>query len=231
MEKTGLPQDQAALAANMWEQAKAADDSKQAFRDLLRDNKNLTTAQKEALDKQYCGNKYTADYSDPDLYELSTTNRTLYDKAKAAKKNGIPVKQYVSLNEKKNAYTGEDKADYLRREVMNTNLTVKQKEALDDILISDKDRFIDYSSKAWFEISMLGNGQYTEAKEGTKVGLQPETYLKVYTKWKTLDAKDDKGRTVSGLKKKRAKQYLDSLGLPVTQYDYIWTAVFGYKTR
>ena len=229
MEKTGLPQDQAALAADMWEQAKAADDSKQAFRDLLRDNKNLTVEQKEALDKQYCGNKYAADYSDPDLYELSTTNRTLYDKAKAAKSQGIPVKQYVSLNEKKNAYTGEDKADYLRREVMNTNLTAKQKEALDDILISDKDRYIDYSSKAWFEISMLGKGQYTEAKEGTKVGLKPETYLTVYKKWKTLDAKDENGNTRNGLKKKRAKEYLDSLSLSGPEYSYIWTAVFGYK--
>ena len=231
MEKTGLPQDQAVLAANMWDQAKQADDSKTAFRDLLRDNKNLTVAQKEALDLQYCGNKYAADYSDPDLYEISITNRSTYEKAKQAKAQGIPVKEYVGLLDKKNDYSGEDKADYMRREIMNGNLTEKQKELLDDLLVSDKGRNPDYSSPAWFEISMLGGGQYNEAKEGAKIGLKPETYLTVYGKWKTLDAKDENGKTVNGLKKKRAKEYLDSLTITAPEYDYIWTVIFGYKTK
>ena len=229
MEKTGLPQDQAALAAEMWDEAKKSDDKSRAFRDILKDNPNLTVEQKEALDRQFIGNKNTADYSDPDLYELSVTNRSLYDKAKDAKSKGISVKQYVSLNDKKQKYSGEDRADYIRTEIMNTNMSVKQKDALDDLLVSDNDRFIDYSSKAWFEVSLLGGGQYNEAKEGAKVGLKPETYLKVYKKWKTLDAKDENGRTRSGLKKKRAKEYLDSLALSGPEYSYIWTAVFGYK--
>lgn len=229
MEKTGLAQDQALLAASMWDQVKDTDDSKAAFRDLLRDNENLTVQQKEALDLQYCGNKYAADYSDPDLYELSVTNRTTYEKAKQAKAQGIPVKNYVSLYDKKNAYSGEDKSDYMRKEIMNSSLSVKQKELLDDLLVSDKGRNPDYSSPAWFEISMLGGGQYNEAKEGTKVGLKPETYLQVYKKWKTLDAKDANGKTVNGLKKKRAKEYLDSLPLSAPVYSYIWTAMFGYK--
>ena len=231
MEKTGLPQDQAVLAASMWEQAKAADDSKAEFRSLLKDNDNLTVAQKEALDLQYCGNKYAADYSDPDLFELSTTNRTTYEKAKQAKAQGIPVKNYVSLLDKKNEYSGEDKADYLRREIMKGNLTEKQKELLDDLLVSDKGRNPDYSSPAWFEISMLGGGQYQEAKEGAKIGLKPETYLTIYNKWKTLDAKDENGKTVNGLKKKRAKEYMDSLSISAPEYDYVWTVVFGYKTK
>lgn len=229
MEKTGLAQDQALLAASMWDQVKDADDSKAAFRKLLRDNKNLTVQQKEALDLQYCGNKYAADYSDPDLYELSVTNRTTYEKAKQAKAQGIPVKNYVSLYDKKNAYSGEDKSDYMRKEIMNSSLSVKQKELLDDLLVSDKGRNPDYSSPAWFEISMLGGGQYNEAKEGFKVGLKPETYLQVYKKWKTLDAKDANGKTVNGLKKKRAKEYLDSLPISAPVYSYIWTAVFGYR--
>ena len=231
MEKTGLPQDQAVLAASMWEQAKAADDSKAEFRSLLKDNDNLTVAQKEALDLQYCGNKYAADYSDPDLFELSTTNRTTYEKAKQAKAQGIPVKNYVSLLDKKNEYSGEDKADYMRREIMKGNLTEKQKELLDDLLVSDKGRNPDYSSPAWFEISMLGGGQYQEAKEGAKIGLKPETYLTIYNKWKTLDAKDENGKTVNGLKKKRAKEYMDSLSISAPEYDYVWTVVFGYKTK
>ena len=153
----------------------------------------------------------------------------MYEKAKQAKEQGIPVKQYVGLYDKKNAYSGEDKADYMRKEIMNSNLSVKQKELLDDLLVSDKGRNPDYSSPAWFEISMLGGGQYEEAKQGEKVGLKPETYLTVYKKWKSIDAKDKNGKTVSGLKKKRAKEYLDSLPISAPVYDYIWTAVFGYK--
>lgn len=229
MEKTGLPQDQAVLVSSMWDQAKKADDSKAEFRNMLRDNKNLTVAQKEALDLQYCGNKYAADYSDPELYELSITNRTTYEKAKQAKANGIPVKNYVSLLDKKNDYSGEDKADYMRREIMSSSLTAQQKELLDDLLVSDQGRNPDYSSQAWFDISMLGGGQYQEAKEGEKVGLKPETYLTIYNKWKTLDAKNENGKTVNGLKKKRAKEYLDSLTISAPVYDYIWTVIFGYK--
>lgn len=311
MAKTGLPQDQAALAADMWEQTKDAEDRKAAFRDLLRDNKNLTVEQKEALDLQFTGNKYPADYSDPDLYELSTTSRSDYEKAKTAKAKGVSVSDFVSLRDKKkaydgdgqsayirreimksnltleqkklmddllvsdkgedpdysdkelfelsltnrsaytkaktakakgvsvstftgllskkNEYSGEDKSDYMRGEIMKLNLTPAQKELMDDMLVSDKGRNPDYSSPAWFEISMLGGGQYQEAKDGEKIGMQPETYLTVYKKWKTLDAKDENGKTVSGLKKKRAKAYLDGLTVSAPVYDYIWHVMFGYK--
>jgi len=231
MKATKLPQDQAALVASMWDKAKEADDSKAAFRDMLRDNKNLTVAQKEALDLQYCGNKYAADYSDPELYDLSVTNRTVYEKAKEAKAQGIPVQNYVGLYEKKQEYSGENRADYMRQEIMDSNLSTKQKELLDDLLVSDKGQNPDYSSPAWFEISMMGRGQYEEAKKGTEVGMTPETYLQVYKKWKTLDAKDENGKTVNGLKKKRAKEYMDSLNVSAPVYDYIWMAVFGYKSR
>ena len=229
MEKTGLPQDQAALAASMWDEAKKADDSKAAFRDMLRDNANLTVEQKEALDLQYCGNKYPADYSDPELFDLSVTNRATYEKAKQAKAKGVPVSTFTGLSDKKAAHEGDGQAAYMRGEIMKTNLTAKQKELLDDLLVSDKGANPDYSSQAWFDVSMLGNGQYKEAKEGAKIGLTPETYLSVYNKWKTIDAKNENGKTVNGLKKKRAKEYLDSLTVSAPVYDYIWTVVFGYK--
>lgn len=224
MDKTYLPQDQAVIAADMWDVAKKADDSKATFRELLRDNKNLTVEQKEALDLQYTGNKYPADYSDPDLYELSTTNRDLYDKAKEAKSKGVPVKTYTGLYEKKKAHEGDGQAAYMRSEIMNSNLTVKQKELLDDMLVSDKGRNPDYSSKTWFEISMVSESQYEKAKEGTKVGVKPETYLAAYKKRKELNAKDKDGKYIYTRKEARTmfKEYLDKLTITAPAYEYLW---------
>jgi hypothetical protein len=235
MEKTGLPQDQAALAASMWDQAEQADDSKAEFRNLLRDNKNLTVAQKEALDLQYCGNKYPADYSDPDLYELSLdgNNRSTYEKAKQAKAQGVPVKTYTSLADKKKEHEGEGQAAYIRQEIMKTNLTAKQKELMDDLLVSDSGRNPDYSSQAWFDVSMLGKTQYETAQEGAKVGLKPEVYLKAYKKYKEIQAKDENGKYINNKRKAKElmKEYLDKLPITAPVYDYIWYNVFKQKKK
>jgi len=229
MEKTGLPQDQAALAADMWDQAKKSDNKNAEFRKILMDNPNLTVEQKESLDKQFIGNKYAADYANPDLAELSTTNHELYEKAKTAKAQGIDVDTFTGLHEKQKAYTGDNRAAYVRQEIMNSNLTAKQKELLDDLLVSDKGFNPDYSSQAWFEVSMLGKYAYEEAKNGAKIGLKPETYLAAYKKSKTINGKDENGKTHRNLKKKRVNEYLDGLTISAPVRDYLYHAVFGYK--
>lgn len=233
MDKTGLPQDQAALAASMWDRAKEADDRKAEFRSMLRDNANLTVEQKEALDLQYCGNKYPADYSDPELYDLSVTNRATYEKAKQAKANGVPVSTFTGLSDKKAAHEGDGQAAYMRGEIMKTNLTAKQKELLDDLLVSDKGSNPDYSSQAWFDVSMLGKTQYDKAKAGAKVGVKPEVYLAAYKKYKEVNRKDKDGKYVNTKKEAKAllKAYMDKQPISAPVYDYIWTAVFGYKSR
>jgi hypothetical protein len=233
MDKTGLPQDQAALAASMWDKAKDADDRKAEFRSMLRDNANLTVEQKEALDLQYCGNKYPADYSDPELYDLSVTNRATYEKAKQAKAKGVPVSTFTGLSDKKAAHEGDGQAAYMRGEIMKTNLTAKQKELLDDLLVSDKGANPDYSSQAWFDLSMISKTQYDKAKDGAKVGVKPEVYLAAYKKYKEVNRKDKDGKYVNSKKeaKRLLKEYLDKQRISAPVYDYIWTAVYGYKSR
>lgn len=233
MEKTGLPQDQAALAASMWDKAKDADDRKAEFRSMLRDNANLTVEQKEALDLQYCGNKYPADYSDPELYDLSVTNRATYEKAKQAKAKGVPVSTFTGLSEKKATHEGDGQAAYMRGEIMKTNLTAKQKELLDDLLVSDKGSNPDYSSQAWFDVSMLGKTQYETAQEGAKVGLKPEVYLEAYKKYKEIQAKDENGKYINNKRKAKElmKEYLDKLAITAPVYDYIWYNVFKQKKK
>ena len=168
------------------------------------------------------------DYTDPALYKVAASYPTAYDKAAKAKAKGISPDTFLSIYEARDQYNGENQSRFTREQIMASNLTVKQKEFMDDLLVSDKGRNPDYSSPAWFEISMLGKSQYEEAKLGEKVGLKPETYLTVYKQWKSIDAKDKNGKTVYGLKKKRAKEYIDSLPISAPVYDYIWTAVFGY---
>ena len=196
--------------------------------------KQVNTVWKETLgaldtSKQGSGIKgIKGDYSDPALYKVAASYPNMYDKAAKAKSQGVSPDTFLSLYDKKENYVGDDRSDYVRQEIMNSNLTPKQKELMDDLIVSDKGTNPDYSSQGWFKVSMLGENKYKEAKMGAQVGLKPETYYKVYTKWKTLDAKDENGKTVNGLKKKRAKEYLDSLTLSGPEYSFIWTVMFGY---
>jgi hypothetical protein len=186
---------------------------------------------KQEAPKQETVKEMKGDYSDPALYKVAATYPNAYDKAAKAKSKGVSPDTFLDLYEKKESYVGDDRSDYVRQQIMDSNLTVQQKELMDDLIVSDKGQNPDYSSPTWFKISMLGKSKYDEAKKGEKVGLKPETYLQVYNKWKTLDAKDANGNTVTGLKKKRAKEYLDSLPISAPVYDYIWMAVFGYTSR
>jgi hypothetical protein len=168
------------------------------------------------------------DYSDPELYNVAAQYPNAYDKAAKAKARGVSPNTFLDIWSKRDTYIGDDRADYTRREIMKSNLSKQQKELLDDLIVSDKGENPDYSSQAWFDVSMLGKSQYEEAKLGEKVGLKPETYLTVYKKYKTINAKDENGKTRSGLKKKRCKEYLDSLTISAPVYDFIWHNMFGY---
>ena len=165
------------------------------------------------------------EYSDPALYKVAASYPKAYDKAAKANAKGISPDTFLDLYEKKDTYSGDDLSTYTREEIMKTNLTTKQKEFMDDLIVSDKGWNPDYSSQAWFEASMLGNDSktrqkhYEEAKEGAKIGLKPETYVQVYNKWKSLS-----GNT----KQHDAKAYLDSLTITAPVYDYLWYTVFGY---
>lgn len=165
------------------------------------------------------------EYSDPALYKVAASYPKAYDKAAKANAKGISPDAFLDLYEKKDTYSGDDLSTYTREEIMKSDLTPKQKEFMDDLIVSDKGWNPDYSSQAWFEASMLGNDSktrqkhYEEAKEGAKIGLKPETYVQVYNKWKSLS-----GNT----KQHDAKAYLDSLTITAPVYDYLWYTVFGY---
>lgn len=166
------------------------------------------------------------DYSDPELYQVASQYPNAYDKAAKAKSQGVPPSTFLGIYEKRYAYIGDEKAAYTRREIMNSDLTPKQKELMDDLIVSDKGWNPDYSSREWFEVSMLGKDAYDEAKTGAKVGLKPETYLAAYKKNKEISAaKLGKDRKPTVLK------YLDSLSISAPEYDYLLLAVFGIKSR
>ena len=162
------------------------------------------------------------DYSDPALYKVAASYPTAYDKAAKAKAKGISPDTFLDLYEKKDKYSGEDLTKYTRQQIMNSNLSVKQKEFMDDLIVSDKGRNPDYSSQTWFDISMINENRYEQAKEGTKIGLKPETYLAAYNKFYHELSGDTKQHD--------AKAYLDSLTISAPVYDYLWYTVFRYST-
>ena len=162
------------------------------------------------------------DYSDPALYKVAASYPKAYDKAAKAKAKGISPDTFLDLYEKKDTYSGENLTKYTRQEIMNSKLTVDQKNFMDDLIVSDKGRNPDYSSQTWFDISMISEKRYNEAKEGTKIGLKPDTYLAAYNMF---------FKTLSGdTKKHDAKAYLDSLTISAPVYDYLWYTVFDYHT-
>ena len=163
------------------------------------------------------------EYSDPALYKVAASYPNAYDKAAKAKAKGVSPDTFLDLYGKKESYVGDDRADYMRQQIMSSNLTAQQKELMDDLIISDKGQNPDYSSQAWFDVSMLGKTNYDKAKKGEKLGISPETYLSVYNKSKEISA-----AKLGNKKKATVTSYLDSLKLSATAYDYLMANVFGY---
>lgn len=250
----GMKADAAMSAARAYESTKGTpdvikgvDDRTVAFRNMLFESTAYTAKQKEQIDLAYIGNKYAADYTDKDLFELSQGARSRYEKGVEAKKLGMPIDEYVKIMEKKEELTEKNKQlkeegkptvyinGAIREEILNSGMTLEQKQKMDDLLINDKVD-PDYSGdKTMFEISMIKEPYHedtdhaAQAKEAqSKYGMKPELYLQIYSKWATLNAKDENGKTVKGLKKKRAKEYLESLNLPKDQYDYVWHNICHY---
>lgn len=60
-------------------------------------------------------------------------------------------------------------------------------------------------------------------------GIDIDLFLTVDDKFDNTDAKDANGKTVSGLKKERMVNYLNSLGLTSEEWDFFYHEVFGYK--
>lgn len=254
----GMNTDKAINAAKVWDDTKdtpdeieGVDDRKLAFRNMLFDSSAFTAKEKEALDLAFCGNKYAADYTDRDLYELSldTSNRKRYEKGVEAKQMGMPVTEYVKIMEKqdelkeRNKKLKESDKDTvnvkatLREEILNSNMTAKQKQQMDDLLFDDEIDPDYEHGKEWFDVSLVYDQYHkdvdhvAQAKEGQTVGLSPEQYVEIYNKFLSLNAKDENGKTVNGLKKKRATEYLDSLGLPKEAEDFVWQKIFNYSKK
>ena len=166
------------------------------------------------------------DYSDPALYKVAAQYPDAYDKAAKAKSQGVDPDTFMDLYGYHESYIGKNRASDTRKAIMNSNLTAKQKELMDDLLVSDKGRNPDYSSQAWFDISMISQKHYDKAKTGEKLGIKPETYLAAYNRDKEIDAaklgKDKKATVV---------KYVESLHLSAAAEDYLLANIFGYTTR
>jgi hypothetical protein len=75
-------------------------------------------------------------------------------------------------------------------------------------------------------IAKKAQSAYTAWENGIDVDL----FLQVKEEYSNTDAKDANGKTVSGLKKQRMVEYLNSLGLTSEEWDFFYHEVFGYKS-
>ncbi len=77
--------------------------------------------------------------------------------------------------------------------------------------------------------SLLGTTLEKDAKIAEKnANISIRTYYEFYSKFWTLNAKNENGKTVSGLKKRRAKEYLETLGLSMDQMQYLLFSTGDY---
>ena len=237
--KSGYTTARVMQGARLWDETKdtqdeleGVDDRKIAYKRLLFAQKGLTPEQKQDLDMAFTGNKTAADYTNEELFELSLkVSNSRLKKAQTAQDADIDLDTFTALYDKWDAYDGDGRAMYTRQLIMGSNLTVEQKEVMDDLLVSDDGRNPDYRSKTWFELSTtVSEESYNQAIDAEKRGISPELYLQIYKKVKTLDAKDENGKTKNGLKKKRVMDYLKSIGLSNELQDYVWEhkSRFGY---
>lgn len=211
---------------------------KEQVLDLLINDDTLSATEKETIERLLYSEDRQRDYTSPEWFALSS-DKDRYEKAKCAVSDGIPVEAYYKYytlksdlyNEKQSDDGPSDKEMWRRDLLKDRSLTVKQKQALEEHLYSNGGKYAcaDYTSTAWFELSVLPGCAYEDAEQAFgSVGIQANTYYEFLIKYRGLDAKNDNGESVSGLKKQRTKELLDSLNLTDAQWKYLWTQC-GYK--
>jgi len=141
-----------------------------------------------------------------------TGNGTWIRKAVNLQAEGVPEKftyQFMTEARDLRDSKGDNDMDYsdnltLKLSIASeSGMTAEQRMKLTDTLV-DKSTMIEDADKVRRES-----------------GVSQETYYEFYTQYWTLNAKDANGKTVSGLKKKRAKELLDSLGISDEQQKYL----------
>lgn len=106
----------------------------------------------------------------------------------------------------------------------------------------EETKWIGYAQDSEYDLG-ISTAEYIELREkygdsvmrGEKIrtavdnGIDIDLFLTVDDKFDNTDAKDANGKTVSGLKKERMVNYLNSLGLTSEEWDFFYHEVFGYK--
>lgn len=214
------------------------------------------TVNKKGEESQW---RVASDYSSDTWYKLSqmgTSTDTRYQQAVTISKNGGDAKKVLNYYEYVQGYTdkGEDapaveeRRDWIyncggsatERATMDAILTrtsdeVKTKGAIVYTRTKQKDGtwgdwkvVADYSSADWYALSKTS--YYDEAQKAYQsMGIPPATSKKFFETFSTLNAKNEKGETVNGLKSKRTWELLNSLSLTKAQKQFLYDLCYKKK--
>lgn len=159
-------------------------------------------------------------------------------KTREAAQNGVPVETalayrtlYGALTSDKdeNGDTVYSQNDKLRDMLFEADLPAEQKNALDNLLITDK-KEVDYSSGTAFLLSQLDDKQRPKYQAAMDAGVSYDAVEDFRRFYNAADSKDENGSTVSGLKKERVLEYLSQSGMTAAQQRTVLETFTTYKT-
>lgn len=158
---------------------------KQEARDALLTDRTLTNEQKSFVEQTMFSvdEEKTRDYSSKAWYELSA-NDTRYKLAKHAEKSGVTPEtalRYFELKATKELNdigidTAIAKNEVREAVLLDNSLTLKQKQAIDEMLYPNDKKRPDYTNKDWYYISTVSDAQYKKAQIAKAHGISEAVF-------------------------------------------------------
>ena len=173
-----------------------------------------------------------------DLVLMSDISASSVDDIKDLTNFGVPVSDYVDIMTTlaelgmsigDNKVTSEVKKQ-LSQQIFETDLTAEQKTALARKTIGD-DWIVDYSDPAAHELTLIGKSAYNDWKEAKAAyNVSASEYLKIEQAGEIKGDKDANGDSISGSRKAKVANLLETLNVSEAYKQYLWAEVYGYTS-
>ena len=198
------------------------DNKNEKFRAWLMEQP-YSAADKALIDKYVIGNKTVYDYTDRFSFARSGMSESQQKNADAARSTGVADTFAIEAAQK---YAKTGKQAEFREWLFDQKISNDQKAKIDRAF-TGKETVPDYSDKGWLEVyEMDGSSEkkvYAKAVKAYEAEkIQPATFAKFYSQYKTIDGKDASGKSKKGLKRDRIRKLIRSLGLSKSQRAYMY---------
>lgn len=168
-----------------------------------------------------------------DLITLADLGADSIEDLRALTNFGVPVSDYIDImtalaNEE--TINADVKKEVSQKIYDTDGLTVEQKTALARKTIGD-DWIVDYSDPAAHELTIIGRSAYNGWKEAkAEYNVPAAEYLKIKQAGDIKSDKDADGDTISGSRKAKVANLLESLNTSDAYKQHLWADVYGYTS-